>query len=122
MRHSLSYRGRLESSNAEVTRRHALARIELGTRAPRARVKPVLSEVAGLPAETNFYSNRDAILPHRKPLTMHERRSCGFKCERLDVLSARESCLASTSRQRSSSCRLIGSICPRIRFHPRDPR
>jgi len=23
-------------------------------------------------AETDFYSNRDAILPHRKPLTMDE--------------------------------------------------
>ena len=31
---------------------------------------------------------------HRKPLMMDERRGFGFECERLDVLSARESCLA----------------------------
>lgn len=59
MRHNLSYRCRLSSSNAEVTAEN--------WGAPRKR-----SGLVSTASQTNFYSNRDVILPHRKPLMMHE--------------------------------------------------
>ncbi|HEY4257740.1 MAG TPA: hypothetical protein VGM66_11030, partial [Candidatus Udaeobacter sp.] len=47
---------------------------------------PRVQIAAGLPNNTLQSS-------YHKPLTMDECRSCGFKCERLDVLSARDGCL-----------------------------
>jgi hypothetical protein len=104
------------ASRRELTRSHAKQMVAI-REAKRAALKAGKS----WPPRPQTAKTYMIELIYRKPLTIHG-------VPRSDVVAAVSaatpsmSAQSSTSRQRSSSCRLIDRICLPIRFHPRDPR
>ena len=109
MRHSFSYRGRLRSSNAEVTAENWEHPETFGVGfdcQPKRTLIEIAVRFCRIVSRLRWLSNVAMALSAKA--SMRGVRAMAVQ--------------SSTSRQRSSSCRLIGSICSRIRFHPRDPR